>query len=51
MPLQRRWHDEKNKNFACSAGRRWRGSLHPNASQVFGQRKVREYIGLLTGFP
>lgn len=30
MPLQRRWHDEKNKNFECSAGRRWRGSLYPD---------------------
>ena len=29
MPLQRRWHDEKDKDFTCSASCWWRGSLYP----------------------
>lgn len=43
--------EEKNQNTACGASCWRRGSLHPNASQVFGYPKKIEfqeaYFGLL----
>lgn len=35
--------EEKNQNTACGASCWRRGSLHPNASQVFGSNKCTRF--------